>query len=97
MTALQLPLLLVTGSYLGSISHTLTALHALHQSKLHIAAIVISESAHSSVTVEDTMHSIARFAQGVPLVALPRLPESAVLGHATFAEIDRLLDAASSP
>ena len=38
----QIPLLLVVGGYLGTISHTLTALDVLAQRKLTIAAIVVS-------------------------------------------------------
>ena len=45
MSALRLPVLLVAGSYLGTISHTLTALHVLAQRNLDIAAVVVSESA----------------------------------------------------
>ncbi len=44
MTALRIPVLLVAGSYLGTISHTLTALHVLAQRNLDIAAVVVSES-----------------------------------------------------
>ena len=38
MSALRIPMLLVAGSYLGTISHTLTALHVLAQRNLDIAA-----------------------------------------------------------
>ncbi len=41
MAALQIPLLLVVGGYLGTISHTLTALDVLAQRHLKIAAIVV--------------------------------------------------------
>ncbi len=36
MSALRIPVLLVAGSYLGTISHTLTALHVLAQRNLYI-------------------------------------------------------------
>ena len=45
MSALRIPVLLVAGSYLGTISHTLTALHVLAQRNLDIAGVVVSESA----------------------------------------------------
>ncbi|HUD86896.1 MAG TPA: dethiobiotin synthase, partial [Xanthobacteraceae bacterium] len=40
MMALRLPLILVTGSYLGSISHTLTALDSLFQRDMNLLAIL---------------------------------------------------------
>jgi dethiobiotin synthetase len=60
MMALQLPLILVAGSYLGTISHTLTALDALFQRRLK----------GSTVPLEDTVAAIARFVE--PVIGLPR-------------------------
>ena len=62
MAALDIPLLLVVGGYLGTISHTLTALNVLAQRKLTIAAIVVSESDRDTVELDDTVASISRFA-----------------------------------
>lgn len=75
MKALRLPLLLVTGSYLGTISHTLTALHVLAQRNLDIAAIVVSESEseRGGATLGDTVATIGRFANGIEVVGVPRL------------------------
>ncbi len=44
MMALRLPLILVTGSYLGTISHTLTALDALFRRDLNVLASIVSET-----------------------------------------------------
>ena len=44
MMALQLPLILVAGSYLGTISHTLTALDALFRRNLKVLATIVSET-----------------------------------------------------
>jgi dethiobiotin synthetase len=90
MTALRAPVLLVVGSYLGSISHTLTAVHVLAEQKLGMAAIVVSESDRSPVPMEDTVASIARFAGATPVIGLPRLP-SGVRHHPAFGDIARLL------
>lgn len=60
MAALSLPALLVVGSYLGTISHTLTAALALQQRHIPIRAIVISESEDSPVPPEETAEVIAR-------------------------------------
>lgn len=70
MMAVQLPLILVAGSYLGTISHTLTALDALFRRGLRVLAIVVSETPGSSVPLDDTVAAIARFAE--PVIGLPR-------------------------
>ncbi|MBX9725900.1 MAG: dethiobiotin synthase [Rickettsiales bacterium] len=67
MSALQLPVILVTGSYLGTISHTLTALHALRTQKLHVAALVMSETHGSSVTLDEAMTGLTPFIADIPL------------------------------
>ena len=86
MAALQIPLLLVVGGYLGTISHTLTALDVLAPRRLKIAAIVVSESERNPVELDDTVASIARFAHGVGVVGLPRLP-GGLNQHPAFAKI----------
>lgn len=70
MMALQLPLILVAGSYLGSISHTLTALDALYRRNLRVMTVIISETPGSTVALDDTVTAIARFA--APVIALPQ-------------------------
>ncbi len=90
MAALNIPLLLVVGGYLGAISHTLTALDVIAQRKLKIAAIVVSESERGTVELEDTVASIGRFSQGVEVVGLPRLP-GGLNEHPAFARIASLL------
>lgn len=90
MAALGIPLLLVVGGYLGTISHTLTAIDVLTQRKLKIAAIVVSESERSAVELDETVASIARFAEDVPVIGLPRLP-GGLTQHPAFARIAALL------
>lgn len=90
MTALDIPLLLVVGGYLGTISHTLTALDVLAQRKLTIAAIVVSESEREAVALADTVASIERFSNGVEVVGLPRLP-AGISHHPAIARIADLL------
>ena len=70
MMALQLPLILVAGSYLGTISHTLTALDALFRRNLKVLATIVSETPQSSVPLADTVAALARFAN--PVIGLPR-------------------------
>jgi dethiobiotin synthetase len=72
IAALGLPVVLVAGSYLGTISHTLTALEALDRCGLDVAALVINESAESTVPLEETLATLMRFGHGVPLVSMRR-------------------------
>jgi dethiobiotin synthetase len=79
MMALRLPLILVTGSYLGTISHTLTALDSLFRRDLDVLATIVSETAGSTVPLDDTVAAIARFAE--PVIALPRQRHDAPSGR----------------
>jgi dethiobiotin synthetase len=72
MRALNLPLIVVTGSYLGTISHTLTALEVIARARLKVAALVINDSGDGAVPMEETVATLRRFA-GVPTATLPRV------------------------
>ncbi|MFN3350752.1 dethiobiotin synthase [Pseudorhodoplanes sp.] len=85
ITELQLPVLLVAGSYLGSISHTLTAAEVLDQEECDLRAIVVSESEGSHVPLYETVATISRFLPAVEVIALPRLEPGA--DHPAFAQI----------
>src|SRR3977135_4176063 len=84
MTQLRLPLLLVAGTYVGTISHTLTALHVLARRNLDVAAVVVSESQGSAASLEDTVGTIARFSGSLDVVGIPRLADAAA-DHPAFA------------
>jgi len=64
--------LLVVGSYLGTISHTLTTLAVMRANGLTPRVIVVSESQTSPVPLEETLATMARFITDVPLRGLPR-------------------------
>jgi dethiobiotin synthetase len=70
---LQIPVLLVAGTYLGTISHTLTALGALAARGVTVAALILSESAESPVPPAETAAAIARFAASLRILHVPRL------------------------
>jgi len=74
MTATDAPVLLVTGGYLGSLSHTLTALGMLKSRGLQVAGIIVDESEEQPVSLEETAAVIRRFSDDVPVIVLPRLP-----------------------
>jgi dethiobiotin synthetase len=77
MVALGLPVILVAGSYLGTFSHTLSALDVLARRGLEVVAVVVSETAGSPVRLDETCDTLARFASQHDVVALPRLASSA--------------------
>jgi dethiobiotin synthetase len=72
IAALAAPTLLVVGSYLGTLSHTLTAVTALRQRSVLLAGVVVSESAEQPVVTDETAATLARFLAGVPIRVLPR-------------------------
>jgi dethiobiotin synthetase len=61
MAALELPVLLVAGSYLGTISHTLSALDVLDRHGLKVLSVVVSETPGSNVDFDRTVESVQRF------------------------------------
>ncbi len=71
MRALGLPVLLVAGSYLGTVSHVLTALEVLRARDLAVAAIVVSESLDAP-DLAQTAAMLARFETRAPIVVAPR-------------------------
>ena len=70
--ALGLPCLLVSGTYLGAISHTLTALVAMRAAGCSPRAIAVNESEGSGVSLAETMAELAAFAPEVAGVAIGR-------------------------
>ena len=90
IVALGLPVILVAGSYLGTISHTLTALDVLARRGLRVAVLVVSETPGSPVRLDETRATLARFAPQHDVVALPRLAASG-LEHVAFEHIARAL------
>ena len=65
------PVLLVTGSYLGAISHALTAIRALDAVGTPLVGVVVSESENAAPPLLETVEAIARFS-GKPTAFLRR-------------------------
>lgn len=73
MKALGVPLVVVAGNYLGSLSHTLSALEVLKMYGLHVKALVISESCDGALSLESHIRELQRFmVPEISVVALPR-------------------------
>ena len=90
MSMLRIPIVLVAGSYVGTMSHTLTSLEVLVRRNLNVAAVVISESEGSAASLEDTVATLQRFADSIDVVGIARLAPGAS-DDAAFARIAALL------
>ena len=90
MSMLRIPIVLVAGSYVGTMSHTLTSLEVLVRRNLNVAAVVISESEGSAASLADTVATLQRFADSIDVVGIPRLAPGAS-DDAAFARIAALL------
>ena len=73
IAALELPALVVTGSYLGTLSHTLTAVGVLRARNVKLAGIIVNESETQPVDPEETADVLARFVTDVPVRIVGRL------------------------
>ena len=93
MKALGIPIVLVTGTYVGTLSHTLTALDVLTRHGLTPRVVVINETPGSAVTSHSTLESLLNFTRGVSIATLRHAPEGAVPApDGAFATIAELLE-----
>jgi dethiobiotin synthetase len=90
MIEIDLPAILVAGSYVGTLSHTLSALDVLDRNSLKVAAVVVSESPGSAATLDGTVDTLRRFTDNLDVFALPRLPDG-TLDHPVLAAIADLM------
>ena len=67
MADLGLPAILVTGSYLGTLSHTLTALEVLAARRVPIALVVMNETTGSTVPLAENSAALARRIPTLPV------------------------------
>jgi len=72
IAALEISTLLVSGTYLGALSHTLSALAALREIGVVPTLLVINESADSSVSIDDTLASLVPHIGTMPRVTVRR-------------------------
>ncbi len=61
MVDINAKIILVAGSYLGAISHALTACEVIKAKGLHLQAVIVSENVQSSLAVCDVAGEIKRF------------------------------------
>lgn len=72
IAALGAPALLVVGSYLGTLSHSLTAAAALRERGVALLGVIVSESTEQPVPADETAATLARFLAPTRVVVLPR-------------------------
>lgn len=74
MCALNVPVVLVAGTYLGAINHTLLSIEQLKRYGLVIHAVIISQSAEQDCGLEATKQSIAPWVPvHTPVIELARI------------------------
>jgi dethiobiotin synthetase len=73
IAALDIRPVLVVGSYLGALSHGLTAWETMNARGISPVSLIVSESADGAVSLDETMATLARFLPPVPIIGLPRL------------------------
>jgi dethiobiotin synthetase len=89
MAALARPIVLVAGNYLGTISHTLTALEVLASRNLEVLNVVLSVRERAA-PLADNAHAIARLTK-TEVLTVPRLTRGS-FNHPTFEHLaDRIL------
>lgn len=84
MASLALPVILVTAPYLGSISHTLTAIDALAARGLSLSALVISQPSPGGPGPAGYRDEILRY-RSVPVFTLPHRASCAGLARSIAA------------
>jgi len=66
-----IPAILVVGSYLGSLSHALTAFEALTIRNIAVDRIVVNETTPNKISVNETKAVLSRFVGNVPITTIP--------------------------
>ena len=69
--ALNIPVILVGGSYLGAISHMLTTLTACTYYGISVDRIVISQTSPQDIPLEDTISALRPFINKTPCIGMP--------------------------
>ena len=86
---IETEVLLVVGSYLGSLSHTLSAVDVLSRRARRPLAIVVSQSVTEPVATPETVRSLEQHCGDIPIAIMPR--DGAADAASLAALIQRLL------
>lgn len=78
IAALQCHLILVAGTYVGTLSHTLTALEALQHRDLTPEAIILTTSEESAATLAETQETLRHLVpESIRIIGVPRITGTA--------------------
>lgn len=72
--ALKMPVILVSGSYLGCLNHTLTAISAIESRGIKIKTVIVSES-ENSVGIDDVAASLRNHTR-YKIIKIPRIAKA---------------------
>ena len=75
MVATRLPALVVTGSYLGAISHLLSALDSLQGARIPVLGVVVNRSVEEPMPVEEMLEAARPWLPDRPVAVFPRLSD----------------------
>ncbi len=92
MEALGLPVILVTGGFLGSLSYTLTAMEAMRQRGLRLSGIVVSARDGMPISEKEHLGTLAAFTTA-PLIIVPPLDLGPCTLHDRNVRLDAMLGA----
>jgi dethiobiotin synthetase len=84
---LNLPVLVVAGSRLGVINHTLLTLDYLHGAGLQVLACVLNHPCDENTPAVQSNAGALRQLTSAPLFVLPKLSPNSVADHSLFAEL----------
>lgn len=70
---LAIPAVLVTGSYLGTLSHTLVTVEALQAMGISLKAVVVAQSEDEPMPLEKTVTALMEHLPGQRIFSLPRI------------------------
>ena len=65
--ALDLTVILVVGSYLGSLSHTLTALESLRVLEIKVETLIVNGGPDGEIPVGETIKTLGKYTGSIPL------------------------------
>jgi dethiobiotin synthetase len=74
ITALDARTIVVTGSYLGTLSHTIATVQALRHRGIRVASLIVSESENSPVGLDETVEAFRHWLGGARVYGLERQP-----------------------
>ncbi len=73
ISALKIPAVVVTGSYLGAIHHSLSTLAPLAAPGIVVSALVMSDSTEAAMPLFETRETLAEYLPGLEIISLKRI------------------------